>query len=180
MSPSFGFCLIGSPSGCCRLQRSVILRLAMKEPLHPSSIPSTSRGKRDLLITLWSHRGWKAEIVRRTSYSLEEPPPPRSTQARPLTNSRSLLTCHGGWACCCASVSSSSPGENHGDSADTEMSRPAAEALCFTGVLLSNNISKGWFNSACSLHKTNKSALLPFGEDEYPTVTLSLDPIQRT
>lgn len=98
------------------------------------------------------------------NYSLEEPPPPRSTQARPLTNSRSLLTCHGGWACCCASISSSSPDESHRDSADIEMSRPAAEALPFTGVLLSNSTFKGWFNSACSLHKLTKLLFCPLAK----------------
>lgn len=74
----------------------------------------------------------------------------------------------------------SSPGESHEDSADTEVSRPAAEPLPFTWVVLNHSTSKGWFNSACSLHQTNKTAHLPFGKDEHPTVTLSLDPTQRT
>lgn len=68
--------------------------------------------------------------------------------------------------CLCLPLPPSSPGERHGDSADTEMGRPALQRiyLPFTGALLSNSTSKGWFNLLAHSTKPTKLLFCPLAK----------------
>lgn len=62
------------------------------------------------------------------------------------------------------SLPPSRPAESCKDSADTEVSRPACRACPFHMSYGSTSTSKGWFNSACSLHKLTKLLICPLAK----------------